>query len=233
MFAKIPHTLTLACLLVAAPLAAAQDTNTSLDKAELHYVGPYGVPAVMTFERSGGQYRVVAAINAPLYKMRFTSQGRVSGNRLTPATYSDTRRGRPYASATFNYAARTITVGKTGQTQTEALAGPTMDLFTLSWQLALNGGRLPDKLHITNGKRVYPVGGMTRLASEHHNLNGGSVQVNRFRVQRGDDTVEYAFAPEFHNIPTRIRYTDDGKVYELKLRSGTINGVPLQSPPQR
>lgn len=232
MFAKAPRTLVL-MLLLGMPVPALAQTGSDLQRAELHYVGPYGVPAVMTFERNGGQYRVMADINAPLYKMRFTSQGRVNGSRLTPVSYSDTRRGRAYAGATFNYGARTITYGKTGETRTETLPGPTMDLFTLSWQLALNGGQLPAQLHITNGKRVYSVGGMTRLESQHHNLNGGSVPVNRFRVQRGDDTVEYAFAPDFHNIPTRIRYSDDGKVYELKLRSGTINGVALQSLPQR
>ena len=188
---------------LAAPAAAAE---TAFPKnAELHYIGPYGVPAVMTFNQNGGRYNVNADINVPLYKMRFSSSGSISGNRLQPARYSDTRKGRAYAGATF-------------------------DLFTLAWQLALNNGQLPANLHITNGKRVYPVRGMTRLPSARYNINGASIAVNRFRVQRGDDTIEYSFAPDFANIPALIKYTDDGKTYELKLRSGKIDGTPLQPP---
>ena len=93
MTPTLPRLLPLALLLTAAAPAALAETAFP-QKAELHYVGPYGVPAVMTFEQNNGQYRVVADINAPMYKMRFTSQGRISGNRLSPASYSDIRRGR-------------------------------------------------------------------------------------------------------------------------------------------
>ena len=48
-------------VLLAAPLAQAADFPTS---AELQYVGPYGVPATMTFNRSGSNYKVVASIKA-------------------------------------------------------------------------------------------------------------------------------------------------------------------------
>lgn len=211
-----------------APFAAAETAFPQ--NAELHYVGPYGVPAVMTFSQNGGRYTVNADINVPLYKMRFSSSGGISGKRMQPSRYTDSRHGRPYAGATFDYGARTITYGKTGQTESQPLSGPTFDLFTLAWQLALNNGQLPANLHITNGKRVYPVRGMTRLPSARYNINGASIPVDRFRVQRGDDTIEYSFAPDFANIPARIKYTDDGKTYELKLRSGKIDGTPLQPP---
>ena len=227
MTPTLPRLLPLALLLTAAAPAALAETAFP-QKAELHYVGPYGVPAVMTFEQNNGQYRVVADINAPMYKMRFTSQGRISGNRLSPASYSDIRRGRPYAGATFNYGAKTVTYGKTGATETKPLSGATLDLFTLAWQLALNNGQLPANLQITNGKRLYPVQGMTRLSPARYNINGGSIPVNRFRVQRGDDTIEYSFAPDFANIPARIKYTDDGTTYELKLRTANLDGVTIQ-----
>ena len=215
---------TAAALCAAALAAPAAVAETAFPKnAELHYIGPYGVPAVMTFNQNGGRYNVSADINVPLYKMRFSSSGSISGNRLQPARYSDTRKG-------LDYGSKTITYGKAGHTESQPLAGPTFDLFTLAWQLALNNGQLPANLHITNGKRVYPVRGMTRLPSARYNINGASIAVNRFRVQRGDDTIEYSFAPDFANIPALIKYTDDGKTYELKLRSGKIDGTPLQPP---
>ena len=59
-------------------------------------------------------------------------------------------------------------------------------------------------------------------------MAGGNTQVNRYRVRRGDDTVTYAFAPAFGNIPAQISYSDDGKTYDLKLTSVKINGQTVK-----
>ena len=217
--AALPLTLALA-----APLVQAADFPNS---AELQYVGPYGVPATMTFNRSGNNYRVVASINVPMYQMRFQSSGSVSGNTLKPAVYTDTRKGKTYAQARFS--GTNVTYGKVGEAaQTSALKGPTFDLFTLAWQLAMNEGQLPAGLHITNGKKLYPVSGIRKVGSAKYRVSGGDTTINRYRVQRGGDTIDYAFAPEFHNIPAQITYVDDGKTYTLKLKSIKINGKAVQ-----
>lgn len=52
--------------------------------------------------------------------------------------------------------------------------------------------------------------------------------MNKYRVQRGDSTVNYAFAPAFNNIPAQISYSDDGKTYDLKLTSVKINGQTVK-----
>lgn len=219
-----------ACLAVAAALlttpALAQEAAFP-SKAELQYVGPYGVPATMVFQRQGNQYRVDARISAPLYQMHFASAGIVNGNALQPTVYTDTRKNKRYAEARFG--GGQVRYGKAGEPpQVAAVKGPTMDLFTLGWQLAMNGGTLPKGLSITNGKKLYPVSGMSRVGSGTYRLGGGAIPINRYRVQRGDDTVEYAFAPDFHNIPAQIIYRDDGKSYTLKLKSIKINGKPVQ-----
>ena len=211
-------------LLLAAPLAQAADFPAS---AELQYVGPNGVPATMTFNRSGSNYKVVASINVPMYQMRFESSGSINGNTLQPAVYTDTRKGKPYAQARFS--GNSVRYGKAGETaQTAAVKGPTFDLFTLAWQLAMNEGKLPTGLQITNGKRLYPVSGIRSLGAAKYRVSGGDTTINRYRVQRGGDTIDYAFAPEFHNIPAQITYVDDGKTYTLKLKSIKINGKAVQ-----
>ena len=134
-------------VLLAAPLAQAADFPTS---AELQYVGPYGVPATMTFNRSGSTYKVVASINVPMYQMRFESSGSINGNTLQPAVYTDTRKGKPYAQARFS--GNSVRYGKAGDAaQTAAVNGPTFDLFTLAWQLAMNEGKLPAGLSLAAG----------------------------------------------------------------------------------
>ena len=83
-------------------------------------------------------------------------------------------------------------------------------------------------MNITNGKKLYPVSGMTKVGSENYKIGGGTTTVNKYRVKRGDDTVTYSFAPAFNNIPAEINYTDDGKTYDLKLPSVTINGKAVK-----
>ena len=151
--ASIAHTARLAVLgsflILTLPAAQAAELPNS---AELQYVGPYHVPVNMTFNRTGNTYAVALRIHVPLYQIRFQSSGSISNNTLRPAVYMDTRNGKPYAEAHFS--GHDVRYGKTGaEIQTSALNGPTFDLFSLAWQLAMNDGRLPAKLHITNGKK--------------------------------------------------------------------------------
>lgn len=216
--------ITCACLSMCAALAAPLTYAANFpSRAELHYVGPYGVPAVMTFARSGNRYNVVANINVPLYQMRFSSSGGVSGNTLKPSVYNDTRHGKSYAQARFS--GNTVRYGKSGNAvKTTTVNGPVFDLFTLAWQLAMNNAQLPANVRITNGKKIYTVGGMRKTGSSRYALGNGSISVNNYRIKRGDDTIDYAFAPSLSNIPAQITYISGGESYTLKLKSVKLDG---------
>lgn len=190
--------------------------------AVLKYSGSYNIPATMTFKRSGNSYTVVSEIKVPLYNIRFESGGTVNGNTLQPAYYRDVRGGKLYAEAKFN--GKNVTYGKVGEQKTEAVPGNILDLFSLAWQLSANNASLPPKLHITNGKKIYPVGKMTKTGSGNYNIGKNTTPIVSYRIQRGDDTVLYSFAPEIQNIPAQIHYRDNGKNYHLNLKSVTIDG---------
>lgn len=209
-------------LLAAIPAYAAELPQS----AELKYSGSYGIPATMTFNRNGNSYKIISHIKVPLYSIRFESGGTISGNRLIPSYYKDVRGGKTYAEAKFG--GGKITYGKAGEQKTEAASGTTMDLFTLAWQLAANDAALPAGLKITNGKKIYPVGGLNKTGSGRYTIGGGTTEVNKYRIRRGDSTVHYAFAPAFSNIPAQISYTDDGKTYDLKLTGVKINGQTVR-----
>ncbi|UOO83224.1 DUF3108 domain-containing protein [Uruburuella testudinis] len=218
----ILHTILAAAALAAAPAFAADLPQS----AELQYSGSYGIPATMTFTRSGNSYKIVSNIKVPLYRIRFESGGTISGNSLRPTYYKDIRGGKTYAEAKFS--GGKVTYGRTGAQTTENVSGPTMDLFTLAWQLAANDAKLPGGLKITNGKKLYNVGALQRIGSSQVSVAGGRTAVNQYRVRRGGDTVTYAFAPAFGNIPAQISYSDDGKNYDLKLTSVKINGQTVK-----
>jgi len=220
---KTPTLLIAAALSLSAANAYAAGLPQS---ATLKYSGSYGIPATMTFTRSGNQYTIVSRIKVPLYHIRFESGGSISGNTIRPSYYKDVRDGKTYAEAKFS--GNSITYGKAGSSETAKSSGTTLDLFTLAWQLAANDAKLPARLSITNGKKIYPVSGMSKIGSGSYTLNGKAIPVEKYRVQRGDDTVTYSFATSLGNIPAQISYTDDGKTYDLKLTSVSINGKPVK-----
>ena len=99
----------LALLTAALPASAAELPQS----AELQYSGSYGIPATMTFSRSGNNYRIVSVIKVPMYNFRFESGGTIHGNSLHPSYYKDIRKGKTYAEAKFG--GGKITYGKSGE----------------------------------------------------------------------------------------------------------------------
>lgn len=209
--------------LFAAIGSAHASTEEIPQSATLQYNGSLGIPAVMHFKRTGDAYTISANINVPLYKISFQSGGKIVGNQLKPSYYRDVRNGKLYASAQFS--GNKTTYGRSDETlQRDTVSGSVMDLFTLSWQLAFNDGKLPHNLKITNGKKLYNVGGIQAIGSTTAKLGGRATSVNQFNVRRGDDIVYYAFAPTAHNVPAIIKYNDGNKNYHLTLKSVVING---------
>ena len=195
--------------------------------AVLKYSGSYGIPAVMTFTRNGNSYKIVSSIKVPLYKIRFESAGTISDGILYPSYYKDIRGGKLYAEAKFN--GHSVTYGriKEGE-ETETVSGPTMDLFTLAWQLAAGDGKLPAGTRITNGKKLYRINSINKTGSSKYKFGKGYIDIDKYRVRRGDSTVGYAFATAFDNIPAQISYTHDRKTYTHSLTAATIDGKPVQ-----
>ena len=140
--------------------------------AVLKYSGSYGIPAVMTFTRNGNSYKIVSSIKVPLYKIRFESAGTISDGILYPSYYKDIRGGKLYAEAKFN--GHSVTYGriKEGE-ETETVSGPTMDLFTLAWQLAAGDGKLPAGTRITNGKKLYRINSINKTGSSKYKFGKG------------------------------------------------------------
>ncbi|QMT30809.1 DUF3108 domain-containing protein [Alysiella filiformis] len=213
--------------LVAAAWALPAQAAEIPQSANLKYSGTMGIPATMTFNRNGDNYKVVANINVPLYKIRFESGGKIVGNDLKPSYYTDTRNGKLYAYTKFS--GNRVTYGKAGESYTKTVSGSVMDLFTLSWQLAFNEGKLPSNMHITNGKKISRLGAFVPTGSKQMSVAGKKTAVNQFTAHRGDGNVFYGFAPVLNNVPAQIGYNDDdGSKYNLTLKSATINGKTVQ-----
>jgi hypothetical protein len=197
-------------------------------QAKLQYVDNHGIPVNMNFNRQDKQYRIDVSLNLILYHFNFVSTGTVSENILTPISYMDTRQGKPYAHAVFSKQA--VQFGKNGaDAQQVQVDGPVYDMFALGWQLGINNGQLAKNTYLTNGKKIYPLKNISFIGQKQLSINNELINVSQFRLYRGDDVVEYAFAPSLNGIPVRISYMDNGKIYTLHLKSGLIDGKAIKT----
>ncbi|PIT08342.1 hypothetical protein BHC46_01635 [Snodgrassella alvi] len=195
-------------------------------QAQLQFVDSYGLPVSMDFVQKGNQYRINTQINVIFYQMQFVSAGTVNGSGLNPLSYVDSRFGKPYAQARFTV--QGVDYGKISEASKHMVVnGPVYDMFTLGWQLGFNHGKLPANIYLTNGKKVYPLDTVRSLGNTQLVINGQQIDISQYSISRGDDVVEYAFAPQFGNVPVRISYMDNGKAYTLQLKGGQIDGKAI------
>lgn len=213
----------IAVSLLAVSSAHAEDR---LESATLQYRSSMGIPATMSFKRTNDSYTIVADIHVPKYKIRFESGGSIVGGFFKPQYYNDIRNGKLYASAKMAHGQ--VLLGKEGDKHVERATGSVMDLFTVAWQIAYSEGKLPADLHITNGKKMYRVSSLKPMGVKSITVNGVKTDVVQYSLKREDSTVQYGFAPDLGNIPAIIGYNDDGKRYNLTLKSAVINGVSVK-----
>ena len=188
------------------------------------YKASLGIPATLLFERNGEQYRIVAKINVPLYKMRFESGGTIEDDTLKPSYYRDIRNGKEYASAQFS--GSRVRLGKKNDKRTETAKGTVMDLFSLTWQLAFNDGKLPTPLVITNGKKLYPISRLTPSPSKDMTIGSLKTRTQAFNLRHDNDHIFLALASDLGNVPALIRYNVGGKKYSLTLKVVEMDGQP-------
>ena len=184
-------------------------------QAELRYKGL--VPGIMTFNRIGDKYTIRAIIKVPFRQMEFVSKGRIDGNRLLPETFTDTRKGKLYAQAVFDYENGLITYGKAGETKTEEMGDNPLDLFSAAWQLAMNKGRGSSKLQVTSGKgvKIYTI----RSQAVDYQQGEGKLAMQKFTIP--DDNKGFGLAVDFAYVPASITY--DG--YEIYIDGIKLDGI--------
>lgn len=207
-------------------LASIIHAGELLQRAQLQFVDNNGLSVNMDFEQKGEQFQIVTQLSLLIYQMQFVSSGTVNGTMLNPLTYTDSRFGKLYAQARFN--GQSVDYGKVSDISRHlAVNGPVYDMFALAWHLGFNQGKLPLNTYLTNGKKVYPLDEIKSLGNAQIMVNGKQIEISQYSISHGDDRVEYAFAPQLNDIPVRISYMDNGKVYTLQLKAGQINGKAI------
>lgn len=193
--------------------------QTLPNRIKLNFVGPFQVPASMTFIHGDGKYSLDTTVSIPFKNMHFKSKGLLQNNRLLTQSFIDTRGGKPYASAKFDIPNKSIAYGKNGQNLAAEMTALAQDFFTTAWQATLNKAPLTDKIQTTNGKKVYERPPFEKAGTTEGYINGKNTPVILYVSGEGDDRVELGLSPDNLYLPALIAYYEKGRRYELVLRS--------------
>ena len=188
-------------------------------KIKLNFVGPFQVPASMTFIHGNGKYLLDTTVSIPFKNMHFKSEGLLQNNRLITQSFTDTRGGKPYASAKFDIPNKSIAYGKNGQNLAAEMTALAQDFFTTAWQATLNKAPLTETIQTTNGKKVYVRPPFQKSGEIEGYINGKSTPVVLYISGEGDDRVELGLSPDNLYLPALIAYYEKGRRYELVLKN--------------
>lgn len=204
------------------------------NSAKLKYEGPMSITGNMNYQRDRQNYTIYASFNIPFNKREFEVSGTIDGNNLIPHTYIDKRKGKVYASAVFDRENGVVRFGQ-GEEPTQSTDAidfaqtPAYDLFSWAWQVAINGGNMPDTVWVTNGKKIYEYDTQNANAGMKESVfdtGEGKLRLLSLPFEREGSSTEYefSFAPDFANVPALITMTADGKKHTVHLIRVELDG---------
>lgn len=213
---------------LSAPLAAA----TFPAQVNVGYEIRYGNLAVglgeAVWREAGGRYTLTLTLR-PLIgaQLTYTSQGEVTAKGIRPQRFEARRGSTLREHADFDWAAGELRYGDgEGELTVRPLQAGAQDIVSFAFQLALQAGRLEgETVQMTTGKKVYDqpivLDGEADLPLTDQTLRG-------VRVSSTVDTdrTEVWLAPDFYNLPLRIRRSGDKQLEQRAVRV-TVDGKTL------
>lgn len=188
----------------------------------------------LEWSRGNGGYRLDISANPFIGpKLRYLSEGGFQlKNGLRPDSLQAWRGEQAKESAHFDYNAGQLRYGDQGDKLLDLKPGA-QDVFSLAFQLGLKGGELgPEAIQITTGKKVYEYP-MRPSGEAVYDTGAGKIRVIVFRAEGDGDINEFWLAPEFSNLPVRIKRIDKDKRIDLRAVRIDVNGAPQwKLPPQ-
>ncbi|MDC7700497.1 DUF3108 domain-containing protein [Vogesella indigofera] len=185
----------------------------------------------MSWQRSGGDYRIVTTVK-PLIgpTLRYEVHGEVGRNGLQPQRFSASRNEQPREYARFDWAGGVLDYGDKEAKQAPLQPGA-LDWMSLAFELGLRGEQPGAATRqVTTGKKVYQFA--LQLAGEtDFEAGGGTLRVLVLRARNDKDLFEFWLAPDFANLPVRIMLADNDKRFELRATLIEFNGAVVWTPP--
>ncbi|MDN3577986.1 DUF3108 domain-containing protein [Chitinimonas viridis] len=171
--------------------------------------------AKLKWRQDGDEYEIdlLGSFLGQTYEWK--SEGEVGPHGLRPKRFTEWRNRKPAPRylVEFDWPAQQVSFGEPAKRQTAPLQEGAQDLFSAPYQFALQGSRLPDfTMQVVSGRKTYTVPfkliGETTLT-----LSGIKVPTLVLSGSHEKRRFEFYLAPDWHNLPVRIR-SDDGEAVQ-------------------
>lgn len=210
---------------------AAKPAKVALDNSfprsvDINYIVKGLVLAEHRWRLEGKQYRI--RTQGSLFGKAFDMQteGEVGSGGLRPHRFVEYRdqKPQPKYEVDFNWDTHKVLAGEPGQQKEFVLEEGAQDLFSAAYQFALQGNRLPTfNMQVVTGRNSYQVG--FELKGEAELVLSGQ-KVNALVLAGAHDKRRFEFylAPDWHNLPVRIRYQDGEQTIDLVAVQVALDG---------
>ncbi|MCG9056402.1 DUF3108 domain-containing protein [Laribacter hongkongensis] len=201
---------------------------------EVYYGALLAGLAEFDWQQDNGRYRLDVRLR-PVFGKRlgYLSEGRITAGGLTPDRFEARKGGELREQAEFDYQAGILRYGRDLPLQETALQAGAQDIVSVAFQIALRGtAAFAEPVQITTGKKVYRY---PLEAVGESPVSVGDREINSVLVksQARGDTLEFWLAPDYHNLPLRIRFRDDDKTIDQRLIKLVIGAdTILEKPPK-
>jgi hypothetical protein len=170
--------------------------------------------ALQTWQRDEQGYRLRIVMEttgaARLFKtltVTQTSAGELHAGGLRPQSFIYEQTGRATANSTFDWAQMKLTLEQGDNRREFALDPGAQDLLSLAYQLGFAHEARQTSVSVASGKN-YNRHTLEWIGEETVTTPAGEVRAVHVRTTSGEQTTEIWVAPQLHNLPVRIMFTD-------------------------
>ncbi|GAB3263855.1 DUF3108 domain-containing protein [Chitinimonas naiadis] len=213
------------------PAANSKPARPGLDSSfprtvDISYIVKGLVLADHRWRLDGKQYRISTqgSLFGKAFDMR--TEGEVGPAGLRPKRFIEYRdqKPQPKYEVDFDWAGKKVLVGEPGQQKEFALDEGAQDIFSAAYQFALQGNKLPSfHMQIVTGRNSYQIDFELKGEAEL-TLSGQKVNTLVLAGAHDKRRFEFYLAPDWHNLPVRIRYQDGDNTIDLVTVQLTLDG---------
>ncbi len=205
--------------------------NTFPDKVDIQYAAKGLVLVEHHWRLNGNRYVIDTKGSLFSKAIEWHSEGEIDQHGLKPTYFKEYRDNLPTPKyvVDFDWANKKVHYGEPGQQKEAELQMGAQDAFSAAYQFALQGDKLSNfNMQIVTGRNSYfmpfELKGETKLS-----LSGYSVTALVLLGVNQQKRFSFYLAPDWHNLPVRIEFNDDGKVTDLIAISIKVNDEVLLS----
>lgn len=177
----------------------------------------------------GRHYSIVDSANLFGMKGSMTSEGSVTARGLEPDNFQILLNNDINRFAKFNRNSMTMSYGRPSNPKQISFNPSIQDISSLGFQLALAYGNKAQDIQVTYGTGIFPIH-LELLDEEKLRLPVGIVRtlhIQGHSLSGEPATADIWLAPDYRNMPVKIKVSSEGKTLIQSLSSLSIEGTVI------